>query len=139
MGVLLLVRHGQASLGTADYDRLSDIGRRQAQVTGARLAGTDLTIDTDASSGGRLYASATGSVYITEFSGALNVLRATSANGDVTLWAAVPGASTRWARYTWARRRRWQADTALAVSRRCCSSRAASSSSAGRALPRTPS
>jgi broad specificity phosphatase PhoE len=45
MGVLLLVRHGQASLGTADYDRLSDIGRRQAQVTGARLARTDLVID----------------------------------------------------------------------------------------------
>lgn len=45
MGVLLLVRHGQASLGTADYDRLSDIGRRQAQVTGARLAAADLTVD----------------------------------------------------------------------------------------------
>jgi len=45
MGVLLLVRHGQASLGTADYDRLSGIGRRQAQVTGARLAGIDLPVD----------------------------------------------------------------------------------------------
>jgi broad specificity phosphatase PhoE len=45
MGVLLLVRHGQASLGTADYDRLSDVGRRQAQVTGARLARTDLAVD----------------------------------------------------------------------------------------------
>ena len=44
MGVLLLVRHGQASLGTAEYDRLSDVGRRQAQVTGARLARTDLTV-----------------------------------------------------------------------------------------------
>jgi broad specificity phosphatase PhoE len=45
MGVLLLVRHGQASLGAADYDQLSDIGRRQAQVTGARLAETDLVVD----------------------------------------------------------------------------------------------
>jgi broad specificity phosphatase PhoE len=45
MGVLLLVRHGQASLGTADYDQLSDVGRRQAQVTGARLARTDLVVD----------------------------------------------------------------------------------------------
>ena len=45
MGVLLLVRHGQASLGTTDYDRLSDVGRRQAQVTGARLARTDLAVD----------------------------------------------------------------------------------------------
>ena len=51
MGVLLLVRHGQASLGTADYDRLSDIGRRQAQVTGARLARTDLVIDRVVSGG----------------------------------------------------------------------------------------
>jgi broad specificity phosphatase PhoE len=45
MGVLLLLRHGQASLGTADYDRLSDVGRRQAQVAGARLARADLAID----------------------------------------------------------------------------------------------
>ena len=45
MGVLLLVRHGQASLGTADYDKLSDMGRRQARLTGARLAGTDLVVD----------------------------------------------------------------------------------------------
>ena len=45
MGVLLLVRHGQASLGTEDYDRLSDVGRRQAEILGARLARTDLTID----------------------------------------------------------------------------------------------
>jgi broad specificity phosphatase PhoE len=45
MGVLLLVRHGQASLGTADYDRLSETGRRQAEILGARLARTDLAID----------------------------------------------------------------------------------------------
>jgi broad specificity phosphatase PhoE len=45
MSVLLLVRHGQASLGAADYDRLSDLGRRQAQMVGARLAGTGLTVD----------------------------------------------------------------------------------------------
>jgi len=29
MGTLYLVRHGQASLGAADYDQLSDLGRRQ--------------------------------------------------------------------------------------------------------------
>lgn len=29
MGQLYLVRHGQASFGTDDYDRLSDLGRRQ--------------------------------------------------------------------------------------------------------------
>ena len=45
MGVLLLVRHGQASLGAADYDQLSALGRRQAQVTGARLAAADLAVD----------------------------------------------------------------------------------------------
>jgi broad specificity phosphatase PhoE len=45
MGVLLLVRHGQASLGAAEYDQLSDLGLRQAQILGARLAGTDLSVD----------------------------------------------------------------------------------------------
>jgi broad specificity phosphatase PhoE len=29
MGTLYLVRHGQASFGAADYDQLSDLGRRQ--------------------------------------------------------------------------------------------------------------
>ena len=51
MGVLLLVRHGQASLGTADYDKLSDVGRRQAEITGARLARADITIDRVVSGG----------------------------------------------------------------------------------------
>ena len=45
MGILLLVRHGQASLGTANYDQLSGLGRRQARATGRRLAGADLAID----------------------------------------------------------------------------------------------
>jgi broad specificity phosphatase PhoE len=45
MGVLLLVRHGQASMGTADYDQLSDLGRHQARATGTRLAAADLAID----------------------------------------------------------------------------------------------
>jgi broad specificity phosphatase PhoE len=35
---LFLLRHGQASLGTADYDRLSDLGRRQAEALRERLA-----------------------------------------------------------------------------------------------------
>ena len=38
MGVLYLVRHGQASFGTDDYDRLSDAGHQQARITGAHLA-----------------------------------------------------------------------------------------------------
>src|SRR5260370_20723285 len=45
MGVLLLVRHGQASMGATDYDQLSDLGRRQARATGTRLAAADLAID----------------------------------------------------------------------------------------------
>jgi broad specificity phosphatase PhoE len=45
MSVLLLMRHGQASLGTKNYDRLSDIGNRQAQLTGGRLTRADLIID----------------------------------------------------------------------------------------------
>ncbi|MCW2667437.1 MAG: phosphoglycerate mutase [Frankiales bacterium] len=39
MGLLLLVRHGQASFGTDDYDRLSTLGFEQARQLGVRLAG----------------------------------------------------------------------------------------------------
>ncbi|MEJ7832954.1 MAG: histidine phosphatase family protein, partial [Nocardioides sp.] len=38
MGVVLLVRHGQASWGAADYDVLSTLGEEQAQLVGAALA-----------------------------------------------------------------------------------------------------
>jgi broad specificity phosphatase PhoE len=34
MGTLYLVRHGQASFGAADYDQLSELGRRQCQALG---------------------------------------------------------------------------------------------------------
>lgn len=34
---LYLIRHGQASLGTADYDRLSELGQRQARLLGERV------------------------------------------------------------------------------------------------------
>lgn len=35
MGTLYLVRHGQASFGADDYDRLSELGRRQCERLGA--------------------------------------------------------------------------------------------------------
>jgi len=35
MGTLYLVRHGQASLGAADYDQLSALGQRQCERLGA--------------------------------------------------------------------------------------------------------
>ncbi len=35
---MLLVRHGQASFGAADYDNLSDLGREQSEVVGHELA-----------------------------------------------------------------------------------------------------
>ena len=38
MSVLLLVRHGQASWGSADYDRLSATGAEQSRLLGASLA-----------------------------------------------------------------------------------------------------
>ena len=44
MGVVLLVRHGQASFGAADYDVLSDLGREQARV-GKSLATRGITPD----------------------------------------------------------------------------------------------
>lgn len=44
MGSIYLIRHGQASFGADDYDVLSPIGIRQAEVVGAHLAqlGTQL-------------------------------------------------------------------------------------------------
>jgi broad specificity phosphatase PhoE len=38
VSVLLLVRHGQASFGAADYDRLSELGERQSRMLGEALA-----------------------------------------------------------------------------------------------------
>jgi broad specificity phosphatase PhoE len=38
MPALWLVRHAQASFGAADYDELSELGRRQAAVLGTELA-----------------------------------------------------------------------------------------------------
>ena len=39
MGVLYLIRHGQASFGTDDYDRLSDLGHEQSRLAGRHLGG----------------------------------------------------------------------------------------------------
>jgi broad specificity phosphatase PhoE len=38
MGTLYLVRHGQASFGADDYDRLSELGHRQCSALGEALA-----------------------------------------------------------------------------------------------------
>lgn len=49
MGTLYLVRHGQASFGADDYDRLSDLGRRQSLRLGQYLRqrfGDRLAFDT---------------------------------------------------------------------------------------------
>ncbi len=50
MGTLYLVRHGQASFGQDDYDRLSPLGHQQAKRLGEylreRLAREGITIDT---------------------------------------------------------------------------------------------
>lgn len=45
MGYLVLVRHGQTSGPWHDRDRLSDLGRRQAQRLGAFWAGTGQSFD----------------------------------------------------------------------------------------------
>lgn len=44
MSSLLLVRHGQASLGAANYDNLSPAGRQQARWLGEHFAATGLTV-----------------------------------------------------------------------------------------------
>lgn len=45
MGAIHLVRHGQASFGTGDYDRLSETGHLQARLTGADMAARGLRPD----------------------------------------------------------------------------------------------
>ena len=45
MGTLYMIRHGQASFGSADYDILSELGRRQARVLGRFLAGAGIRFD----------------------------------------------------------------------------------------------
>ncbi len=45
MGSIYLIRHGQASFGADDYDMLSPLGVRQAQVVGQHLVDLDLRFD----------------------------------------------------------------------------------------------
>jgi broad specificity phosphatase PhoE len=45
MGEIWLLRHGQASLGAADYDQLSDLGQRQAKLAGRALAARGVQVD----------------------------------------------------------------------------------------------
>ncbi|WGP06765.1 histidine phosphatase family protein [Bacillus subtilis] len=45
MSVLYLVRHGQASFGTDDYDRLSDLGKEQSRIAGRFLGAQGIEPD----------------------------------------------------------------------------------------------
>ena len=45
MAELILVRHGQASFGAADYDKLSELGWRQARWLGEYFAERSITFD----------------------------------------------------------------------------------------------
>jgi broad specificity phosphatase PhoE len=45
MATIYLIRHGQASFGADDYDKLSDLGCRQAQVLGQHLRDTGVVFD----------------------------------------------------------------------------------------------
>ena len=45
MGTLYLVRHGQASLGAADYDQLSEMGQRQSRRLGDYFAERGMRFD----------------------------------------------------------------------------------------------
>jgi len=45
MASIYLIRHGQASFGSDIYDRLSPLGRRQAELTGRFLAQTGVSFD----------------------------------------------------------------------------------------------
>ena len=69
MSSLLLLRHGQASFGNADYDRLSALGERQASKTGLHLARTGIRFD-EALVGPKRRHSATASAVLGQFSNA---------------------------------------------------------------------
>jgi len=43
MGMIMLVRHGQASFGSDNYDLLSGLGQRQARQLGRELSSRDVT------------------------------------------------------------------------------------------------
>lgn len=45
MSVLYVIRHGQASFGQGDYDRLSDLGREQARILGSYLNEQGMAFD----------------------------------------------------------------------------------------------
>jgi broad specificity phosphatase PhoE len=45
MSTIYFIRHGQASFGSEDYDRLSDIGREQSERLGHYLAGIETAFD----------------------------------------------------------------------------------------------
>ena len=45
MSEIYFIRHGQASFGSADYDILSPVGIRQAQIAADHLAGLDIAFD----------------------------------------------------------------------------------------------
>jgi broad specificity phosphatase PhoE len=46
MSAIYLIRHGQASFGAQNYDKLSELGRRQAQVVGEYLRDSGIQFDT---------------------------------------------------------------------------------------------
>ena len=45
MATIYLIRHGQASFGSDNYDELSDLGRRQAQIMGEFLRDSGIQLD----------------------------------------------------------------------------------------------
>ena len=45
MASIFLIRHGQASFGTDNYDRLSELGCRQSEVLGRYLVHHDIHFD----------------------------------------------------------------------------------------------
>ena len=45
MGSIYLIRHGQASFGALDYDVLSPLGKRQAEILGTHLVRSGIGFD----------------------------------------------------------------------------------------------
>ena len=45
VGRIILIRHGQASFGASDYDLLSELGKKQAEITGRFFAKAGIHFD----------------------------------------------------------------------------------------------
>ena len=73
MSTLWIIRHGQASFGNSDYDKLSELGQVQSRILGTHFKKTGLTFDT-AYTGSMDRQKETAEIVLKEMGGSLNLV-----------------------------------------------------------------